>query len=476
MMLPLFLNEINFLQSTFDASGDSIFLFDESAIDLVSFAIENRSIASINQALSTYIGESRELAEFASAVCRDLHCFRPSAFIILKKALSQLSRRLSTCISKGVLTMAMIGDSIGVGCCDSRGGFGAGILAGLQNLLGVDVECKLRNRSRGATKPEYFYYCDFPDGDEDVVVLEFVPHAGNNFILYLEGLVRKMSLLPNKPTLILVATSPPGHLTKPTMVESTSYYRAIATRYSIIFLDLTVAIIHGLKPCSQKSFVNISFYGDKIHPNEYGHLYASCQILAIFESALKFLPVDDVNKGLPKAVEPVIAEVKTLGYTACYSVIEEDKSRWPLVIDINNFQIVQRRQAGSTFIHKRCWQGNYAGDYITFFLPPFVSLKVSVYMGPSDDFGITEVRAGNEIISILDTKRKPSDNPLLEAHRGYIKEFHLLKRNASIIYDQGSVSFTTQTNSNISESDGPHLQIIQIIALLVETSVLYKYD
>ena len=116
MMLPLFLNEINFLQSTFDASGDSIFLFDESAIDLVSFAIENRSIASINQALSTYIGESRELAEFASAVCRDLHCFRPSAFIILKKALSQLSRRLSTCISKGVLTMAMIGDSIGVGC------------------------------------------------------------------------------------------------------------------------------------------------------------------------------------------------------------------------------------------------------------------------------------------------------------------------------------------------------------------------
>jgi len=459
-------------ETSFKGHENATFSFNESAVDFVGVAIANRSISSIDQTLSTYIRGSEELREFASAVCRDLHCFHAPAFIVANKTLSKLSSILTDCISRGELKLTLLGDSIGAGCCDQRGGFGAGIVSGLQNLLGPDVECKFKNRSRGATQPEYFLYCDFSAGDEDIIIIEFVPSPDHASKLYLEGLVRKLSQLKRSPVILLVATSSPGHHNVTFILETTELWREIANNYFLLFLDLTEAITYGLTTCVSGAMAKTKFYSDYIHPNEHGHLYATCQILGIFEAALRFSPIDNYHNYVPKA-KPIIKEVEMLGITKCYSVLEDDKSLWPLVVDVHNFQIVERAQAGSTSIHERSWQGNKTGDSISFILPPFISLKVSVYVGPSDDFGVAKVSIGTKHVSILDTRRQPGSRPWIESHRGYINEFPIVRRKDNVTYDHEVVSFVIQVNSSKNAIDSPRQQMVQIIALLVETASHY---
>jgi len=459
-------------ETSFKVHENATFSSNESAVDFVGVTIANRSISSIDQTLSTYLRGSKELRQFATAVCRDLHCFHAPAFIVANQTLSKLSSVLADCSSRGELKLTLLGDSIGAGCCDQRGGFGAGIVSGLQNLLGPDVECKFKNRSRGGTWPEYFLYCDFSDGDEDIIILEFVPSADKANVLSLEGLVRKLSLLKRSPVIILVATSSPDRHNDTFILETTELWREIANNYFLLFLDLTEAITYGLTTCVSGSMAKTKFYSDYVHPNEYGHLYAACQILGIFEAALRFSPIDNRHNYVPKA-KPVSKEVEMMGITECYSVLEEDRSRWPHVVDVHNFQIVERAQAGSTSIHKRSWQGNKTGDSISFILPPFISLKVSVYVGPSDDFGVAKVSIGTKHVSILDTRRQPGSRPWIESHRGYINEFPIVRRKDNVTYDHEVVSFVIQVNSSKNAIDSPRQQMVQIIALLVETASHY---
>ena len=78
---------------------------------------------------------------------------------------------------KKKLIVGLVGDSVGAGCCDGRGGFGEGVRAYLQNFYDTTTDghvVELRNVAIGGQGPMYFSFCSALKGDEDVVIFEIV--------------------------------------------------------------------------------------------------------------------------------------------------------------------------------------------------------------------------------------------------------------------------------------------------------------
>lgn len=303
----------------------------------------------------------------------------------LQKALLRPYREgLSTSKGKN-FSIAVIGDSVGHGCCDSGGGgFGQAVAYFIEELLNKrhpssGMHVQYRNLARGGTGPMRQYFCSDLQGDEDLIIYETVWLTEAE---YVEAMIRYLQSWEHPPAIILLY-SPVGcvdHNTTSLMTIAKSYHVPIINMLPIIsqrnFLRCSYSDHHQNKV----SLNWIYLMEDWTHPNFNGHSIIYCLFYRLFSNALNYK--SDSNNAIfdAKPIPVLYPQIKGLRHPYCFSMVHDDPNKRLHVNNNTGFSIVTRRkQTGTNAIVKRCWEGKSFGSSLSVQLPRGTRVAITIY-------------------------------------------------------------------------------------------------
>lgn len=246
-----------------------------------------------------------------------------------------------------------------------------------EHLGGVDVT--LHPRTAGGTGPLYQWYCFEPNGDEQLILLDYSVNSRDEDIPFFERILRKLLSLPSAPVVIfvLMPTRTPPYSSKHGQSE-----RDVAARYHIPVADASALYSRLLK----ENAINQSLYFvDEIHPSPLGEsLIVSAVIRTLATLSAPKQPKSFVQYGgcqssclTSRADSHSAQALRPLNWTKGWAL-----KFW-------NFTNLFHSGVREFSFVKQYWESTTPDSVLSLVTPPSTSVRLVVYQ--NFDMGIAHV-------------------------------------------------------------------------------------
>mmetsp|Transcript_65703 Transcript_65703/g.182907 ORF Transcript_65703/g.182907 Transcript_65703/m.182907 type:complete len:540 (-) Transcript_65703:80-1699(-) len=340
-------------------------------------------------------------------------------------SLNALASVLQRAQHKRRLVLAIIGDSIGAGCCTRVSGwpsappaaFGIVLAEYLRSdcILGPGrVHVELRNKAKGGQGPRWMSMCSQLAGDEDIVIFE------NTRPYEVDGVD---SLVPNLvcsgAAVILVHW--PGRVGMKRPRSHVGFVEA-AAKFNLPLIEMNKDIAHQMSCTSapsqpsrsaglitsESSYID-SIYSDRMHPNRLGHFLIGCLLREVVDRALQGMDgVDQIVSRTSKTNSMLMSNSACAQQThpKCFDLNLDDPKLHPQVVRNSGF--VLRKHATIDGRTKRWFGSSAPGASITFMVPK--SIKIAIcYNQIERDMGKASVFVDGVHVAILNGVKRHLD-------------------------------------------------------------------
>lgn len=287
-------------------------------------------------------------------------CFSNS-FTIPKDSLNGISRAIHRKIISPEPSKALIVGVLGDSVAADHQGFVSALQSYLTLSPSLKIDVIVRNYAKGATGPQFTYYCNDLRGDEDVVIFENVRPYEAQAVYDLS-----LSLLLKGLGVILVNWN--GILWHRRPASSIYGFKRTSIDLNISLIEISKNFEHVVQ-CLPQDF---DFSGpgtelihrDEVHPNRVGEVLIATMLGYIFDKSVQWHEDEGTGnrKGMSVGATPTF-KAAPICYNRLNCTVGDEGANCMNVIRKNGFQLQSHLNG------KSWWEGTAPGHFIEIMLP-----------------------------------------------------------------------------------------------------------